>query len=134
MEEIRNVLRKMKKGKAQGPDGIPVEVCLALGTKGVQFLANVPNRLLRGEKMPNLWRIVLMPLSKGKENIMECGNHREIKLISTTIKLWERVIDSRIRKEVTTAEQQFEFMPGRSTTNEIFCLRMLMENRVKARR
>ena len=26
VEEIRNVLRKMKKGKAQGPDDIPVEV------------------------------------------------------------------------------------------------------------
>ena len=26
VEEIRNMLRKMKKRKAQGPDGIPVEV------------------------------------------------------------------------------------------------------------
>ena len=33
----------------------------------------------------------------------------------------------RIRKEVTIAEQQFGFMPGRSTTDAIFCLRMLLE-------
>ena len=43
----------MKKGKAQGPDGIPVEVWIALGTKGVQFLENLFNGLLRGKKMPN---------------------------------------------------------------------------------
>ena len=41
--------------------------------------------------------------------------------------LWERVIEARIRKEVTIAEQQFGFMPGRSTTDAIFCLRMLLE-------
>ena len=33
----------------------------------------------------------------------------------------------RIWKEVTIAEQQFGFMPGRSTTDAIFCLRMLLE-------
>ena len=30
-------------------------------------------------------------------------------------------------KEVTIAEQQFGFMPGRSTADAIFCLRMLLE-------
>ena len=44
-----------------------------------------------------------------------------------SMKLWERVIEARIRKEVTIAEQQFRFMPGRSTTDAIFCLRMLLE-------
>ena len=43
------------------------------------------------------------------------------------MKLWEKVIEARIRKEVMIAEQQFGFMPGRSTTSAIFCLRMLLE-------
>ena len=36
-------------------------------------------------------------------------------------------IEARIRKEVTITEQQFGFMPGRSTIEAIFCLRMLLE-------
>ena len=36
-------------------------------------------------------------------------------------------VDSRIRNEMTIAEQQFGFMLRRSTTDAIFCLRMLME-------
>ena len=52
-EEVRNGLRKMKKGKAQGPDDILVEAWIALSNKGVEFLVNVFNRLLRGEKMPD---------------------------------------------------------------------------------
>ena len=47
--------------------------------------------------------------------------------MSHTMKLWERIIEARIRKEVTITEQQFGSMPGRSTTDAIFCPRMLLE-------
>ena len=72
-------------------------------------------------------RSVLVPLYNGKEDIKKCGNYREIKLMSHTIKLWERVIEARTRKELMIAEQQFGFVSGRSTTDAIFCLRMLLE-------
>ena len=78
--------------------------------------------------MPDAWRrSVLVPLYEGKGDIKKCGNYQGIKLISHTMKLWERIIEARIKKEVTIAEQQFEFMPGRSTTDAIFCLRILLE-------
>ena len=126
-KEVRTGLRKMK-GKAQGPDDIPVEAWIALGNKGVEFLVNFFNRLLQREKMLDEWkRSMLVPLYKGKGDIKKCGNYRGIKLMSHTMKLWERIIEARIRKEVTIAEQQFGFMPGRSTTDAIFCLRMLLE-------
>ena len=89
-EEVRTGFTKMKKGKAQGPDNIQVEAWIALGNNGVEFLVNFFNRLLRGETMPDEWsRSVLVHLYKGKENIKECGNYRDIKLMSHTMKLWE---------------------------------------------
>ena len=88
-EEVRTGLRKMKNGKDQGPDDIPVEAWIALEKKGVEFLVNFFNRLLRGEKMPDEWRrSVLVPLYKGKGNIKECGNYLGIKLVIHTMKLW----------------------------------------------
>ena len=93
----------MKKGKGQGPDDIPVEAWIALGNKGVEFLVNFFNRLLRGEKIPDEWRrSVLVPLYKGKGDIKKCGNYQWIKLMSHTMKLWERIIEARIRKEVNS--------------------------------
>ena len=80
--------------------------------------------------MPDEWRrtvLLLLYQYKGKGDIKECANYRGIKLMNHTMKLWERKIDARIRKEVRVAEQQFGFMPGRSTTEAIFCLRMLLE-------
>ena len=47
--------------------------------------------------------------------------------MSHTMKMWERIMEARLRKEVMIGEQQFGFMPQRSTTDAIFGLRMLME-------
>ena len=87
-EEVRSGLSKMKKGKAQGPDDIPVEAWIDLKNKGVEFLVNFFNRLLQGEKMPDEWRrSVLVPLYKGKGDIKKYGKYRKIKLLSHTMKL-----------------------------------------------
>jgi len=42
------------------------------------------------------------------------------------MKLWERVIERRLRKDISISENQFSFMPGRSTTEAIYLLRRLM--------
>ena len=44
-----------------------------------------------------------------------------------TMKFWERVIEHRLRQNVTISENQFGFMPGRSTTEAIRLLRQLIE-------
>jgi len=48
-------------------------------------------------------------------------------LLSHTMKLWERVIEKRLRKDILISENQFGFMPGRSTTEAIYLLIRLME-------
>ena len=49
--------------------------------------------------------------------------------------LYETVGEGNKSKDkVTIAEQQFGFMPGRSTTNAIFCLRMLLEKWIEGKK
>ena len=43
------------------------------------------------------------------------------------MKLWETVIDGRPRKDIIISENQFGFMPGRSTTEVIRLIRRLIE-------
>ncbi|KAK3509487.1 hypothetical protein QTP70_035130, partial [Hemibagrus guttatus] len=59
-------------------------------------------------------------------DVQSCSNYREIKLMSHTMKLWERVVEARLRKVVEICEQQYGFMPRKSTTDAIFALRILM--------
>ena len=118
----------MKNAKALGPDGIPIEVWKCLREVGVTWLVKLFNKIIATKRMPNDWRkSILIPIYKNKGDIQDCANYRGIKLMSHTMKLWERVIENRLRIETTVSANQFGFMPGRSTMEAIYLLRKLME-------
>ena len=127
-EEVRENMKRMKNGKAVGPDDIPVEVWKCLGEVALEFLTKLYNRTMESERMPEEWRdSILMPIFKNNCDVQSCSNCRGIKLISHSMKLWERVVERRLRSELTFSEQQYGFMPGKSTTYALFALRELME-------
>lgn len=43
----------------------------------------------------------MVPLYKNKANIQNCNNYRGIKLLSHTIKVWEKVVKIRVRRGVS---------------------------------
>ncbi|KAK3544791.1 hypothetical protein QTP86_027552 [Hemibagrus guttatus] len=104
------------------------EVWKCLGEAAVEFLTSLFNRVLESERMPEEWRrSVLVLIFKNKGDLQSCRNYRRIKLMSHTMKLWERVVEARLRKVVEICEQQYGFMPRKSTTDAIFALRILIE-------
>ena len=48
--------------------------------------------------------------------------------MSHTIKVWERIIEARLKDRVEINKQQYGFIPGKGTTDAMFGLGMLMEN------
>ena len=48
-------------------------------------------------------------------------------LLTHTFKIWETVVDRRLRECTEIHESQFEFIPGRSTTDAIFILKQTIE-------
>jgi len=53
--------------------------------------------------------------------------NKGIKLLCHTMKVWERVVEMRIRKGVSISENKFEFMSEGSTTKAIHLVRRLVE-------
>ena len=105
-EEAEVALKGMKYGKAMGPDGIPVEVWKSLGEGGVDMLLDLLQKIFDQEKMPEEWRdSVIVSIFKEKGDIQDCGNYRGIKMISHTMKIWERIIDRRLREETSIGEE-----------------------------
>ena len=134
-EEVKNALRRIKKGKAVGPDELPVEVWKCMGKMEIKFLSRLFNRRLIGERMPEEWRrSVLISIYKNKGDAQCCGNYRGIKLMSHTMKIWERIIEARLRNRVEISKQQYGFMSGKRTTHAMFALRMLMEKYMEGQR
>ena len=123
LEEVIAQMGKMKKNKACGPDCLH----LALGDEGAIWMTGVLNEATR-KGIPEEWRTsTITPIYKQKGDTLECNNFRGITLLSHTLKLWERVVESRLRKMVNISERQYEFQPGKLTFQPLFCLRMLQE-------
>ena len=88
-----------------------------------------------GKRMPEEWRRnVLTSIYNNKGDAQYCGSYRGIKLMSHTMKIWERVIEARIRNRVEISRKQYGFMPGKGTTDAMFALRMLMKKYRKVQR
>jgi Reverse transcriptase (RNA-dependent DNA polymerase) len=94
------------------------------------WLTKLFNTIFRSNKILDEWkRSILVSIFKNKRDIQSYTNYRGIKLMSHTIKLWERVIKHHLRKLTTVSKNQFGFIPGRSTMEAIFLIRQLMERR-----
>ena len=123
-----NALRRMKKGKAVGADELPVEVWKCKGKMGIRFLTRLFNRLLLGERMPEEWRrSVLIPIYKNKGDAQCCGNYRGIKLMNHTMKVWERIIEARLR-----AGLKAKFNTSTSMRNITACFLLIRVSRDKS--
>ena len=53
-EEVKEALRKMKSGKAIGPDSIPVEIWKSLGEDGVAWLTDFFNVIFKTARMSRM--------------------------------------------------------------------------------
>ena len=75
--EVKNALRRMKKGKTAGLDELPVESWKCMGKMGIKFFTRLFKQLLMDEQMPEKWRrSVVIPIYKNKGDTQCCGNYR----------------------------------------------------------
>ena len=66
-------------------------------------------------------------------DVHDLGKSRGVTLVSQVLKLLERVLDGRIRKniECEIGEEQQGFRKGRGTTDGLFTLRQVVEKKLK---
>ena len=74
-EEVKNALRRKKKGKAVGPDELPVEVWKCMGEMGDRVFDQTVQQTVNVQWMPEEWRrSELIPIYKNKRDAQCCGN------------------------------------------------------------
>jgi hypothetical protein len=134
-KEVREAMKKMKCGKAPGPSGVGAELLIAAGEVGITWMVDLCNAILREGKMPEDWsKSWLVSIYKGKGDAMECGSYRGIKLLEHAMKVFERVIESRVRSRCDIDGMQFGFRAGKGTTDAIFVVRQMQEKYLKRKR
>lgn len=79
------------------------------------------NRITSERKMQYVWKkSYLVPIYNNKRDVQACRNYRGIKLISHATK--KKVVEKSL-KETTVSENPVGFMPERSTSEPIICVR-----------
>ena len=127
-EELRQVIQDLKVRKAAGPSGVTGEMINAADEQAVDWLTSICNRIVKEETIPESWQMSeLVPIYKGKGDVLECSSSRGIKLLEHGMKVAERVPERRLRQVVEIDKMQFGFRPGTGTTHAIFIARQLQE-------
>ena len=98
----------------------------------------------KGVSVECYWNILIGALSEGvipaewelnatvncykvKDDSLEKGSYRDLKLTDQILEITERVFEKLIRQQVDIGKMQFCFMPGFGTTNATSILRQLQE-------
>lgn len=131
--EILNVLKTLKENCALGWDGIPVSILKKASKTVVPILTYIFNLCLKQGKFPDVFKTaVVHPIYKvgDRENVT---NYRPISVLSSTSKLFEKILNNRlvsyISKEKIISENQFGFLSGSSTEDAIkYCIETIIQN------
>ncbi|OXU31569.1 hypothetical protein TSAR_005090 [Trichomalopsis sarcophagae] len=113
-EEVRNAIRKMKKGKAPGVDGIQNKVWLYGEGQMIGELTKLLNDIWAGNAIPTEWKTGLItPLFKKGDN-EDTKNYRGITLMDTGYKIYTEIIRGKMEKNIERSSvpknwQQFLF-------------------------
>jgi hypothetical protein len=129
IEEVELAVQKLKKHKVPGTDNIPAEPFKYGGNELVKHLHTVIKEIWLKGKMPTDWNLsIICPIHK-KGDILECSNYRGVRLLNTAYKILSNILFTRISPfaENIIGNYQCGFQKNRSTTNQIFTLRQILE-------
>ena len=133
-EEIATAIKAMANAKVVGPDGLPAEL-LKLGLQQDRTILLELHRLTtliwREGKVPQQWKDAVITVLHKKGDKTECGNYRDISLVSHAGKVLLKVVARRLsaycEAKGLLPEEQCGFRPDRSTTDMIFVVPRLQE-------
>ena len=120
-------------GKAAGPSGIVAEMLKPVWEAGTVEVRDLTEDIILEGCIPTGWQEgFIVNLYKGKEDALNRGNYRGLKLTEQVMMVLERVVEGLIRQRVEIDEMQCGFMSGCGTTDAIFIVRQLQEKHLAA--
>ena len=106
-KEMKTAITKLKRHKSLGPDKIPNEIFIEANTETRQILKQLLEKAHKEETIPKAWEEgEIIRLYKGKGQKGKCSNERGIILASNVGKVYERIINERVKQQVQITKAQ----------------------------
>ena len=133
MQEVRQGLKRMKKGKAVGFDEIPSEVLYS--EHCIAFLRKLFSKCFETGKVPSSWgKGIINPIQKTScDDSRDPSNYRGITITSSVYKLYCNILNERLSQWVENnnklTDSQNGFRKTRSTIDQLSTLTNIIETR-----
>ena len=130
-EEVLIAVKRLKRHKAPGPDGLPPVVFKLFNNCLISHLTTLFNSILSTETFPEAWSLgAIKPIyKKGDKSIP--SNYRGITLLNVMGKIFTSIIRDRISNWAESNgklnESQFGFRANRRTTDAIFIINTITQ-------
>ncbi|KAJ3585483.1 hypothetical protein NHX12_014202 [Muraenolepis orangiensis] len=134
--ELKDVMAKLKQGKAPGSDNIHPEFVTHQCEITSAWLCAFFSACLRRSKLPRTWRrAAVIALLKPNKPADDPKSYRPISLLCVPFKILERMIHSRIEPVVDSQlpKEQAGFRRGRSTVDQVTLLTQDLEDSFQAK-
>jgi hypothetical protein len=124
LSEVQEAIKGLKAGNAPGPNGVPKKALKHLPKRAITFITKLFNAHLRRQYLPPGWKHgrVISILKPGKDPTLP-SSYRPISLLDTVGKLFEKVLVTRVLREVNKRGLlRDEFRPRHRTPLQLTCL------------
>lgn len=129
LREVVESIKSLKNNKSAGSDGISAEL-IRLGPEVLgKCLHQLIAKIWDNEQLPEEWKLGLIyPIYK-KGDKLDCENFRAITILNAAYKVLSQILFRRLSPLVRdfVGSYQAGFIDGRSTTDQMFTLRQILE-------
>lgn len=127
--EVEHAIKNAKTRKALGPDEIPTELLKLIDEENMKIIVKLFNAIYNTGVIPSDWLKSTFIAIPKKHRARKCSEYRLISLMSHTLKIFLRIIHSRIRLkcEENLEETQFGFRNALGTREALFALNVLLQ-------
>nr|XP_049461917.1 uncharacterized protein LOC125906554 [Anopheles coluzzii]XP_049461920.1 uncharacterized protein LOC125906554 [Anopheles coluzzii] len=135
IEETRKAIRRLKNNKASGTDGIAAELVQNGGARLENEIHQTVAEVWDSKSMPCDWNLgIIYPIYE-KGDRLDYNNYRFITVLNTAHKIFSLILQDRLvpHVEEIVGNYQRGFRNGKSTTDQIFTMRQILEKMAKYR-
>ena len=135
----RDILKcevKWAMNRANGGDGIPVELFQILKDDAIKVLHSICEQIWKTQQWPQDWKMsVFIPIPK-KGNAKECWNYHAIALISDASKVMLKILQARLQQYMNCELPgvQAGFIKGRGTRDQIVNIHCIIKKQESSRK
>ena len=127
-KEMQNAIKKLKRKKSLGPDKLPNEIFIEAEAETRKVLKTMIEKAHKSENIPDEWAEgEIIRIYKGKGQKGKCSNERGITLASNVGKVYERIINERVKQQVQIMKAQAGGKSGCATVDHLIVLKQTIQ-------